>query len=120
MFLDSSYAILVWLAPRQMVSSTRNQGDSNTERPYSLCYVKEEVPLEATRGAAGYKTQGATTTTSLEQPPSVDEGYINLIFDMRNILEDQVFRIARLEQRLDMFFAAHSRATPKKQCPTCA
>jgi hypothetical protein len=101
---------------QQMVSGTRTQGDSSTERPYSPCYVEEEVPPEATRGAAGYKTQGA----AMEQPPLVDASYINLIFDMRNLVEDQIFRMARLEQRLDMFFAAHSRATPKKQCPTCA
>lgn len=104
----------------QMASGPRNQGDNSMERPYSTCYVEEEAPPEPTRGAARYKTQGVTAATSPEQPPSVDGGYLNLIFDMRNLLEDQVFRIARLEQRLDMFFAAHSRATPKKQCPTCA
>jgi hypothetical protein len=25
-----------------------------------------------------------------------------------------------MDHRLDMFFAAHSRASTKKQCPTCA
>jgi hypothetical protein len=39
----------------------------------------------------------------MEQPPLVDASYINLIFDMRNLIEDQNFRMARLEQRLDMF-----------------
>jgi hypothetical protein len=103
-----------------MASGTSNQGDNSIERPYAPCYVEEEVPPEPTRGDAGDKAQGATADTSHAQPPSVDGGYLNLIFDMRNLLEDQVFRIVRLEQRLDMFFSVHSRATPKKQCPTCA
>jgi hypothetical protein len=50
----------------QMVRSTCNQGDSSTENPYSPCYVEEEVPPEATGGAAGYKPQGAAAATSLE------------------------------------------------------
>jgi hypothetical protein len=90
--------------------------------------VEEEAPPEPTREAEGHNAQGAKAATSEEfvdsnrpeQPPSMDWDYLNLLFEMRNLLEDQVFRIARLEQRLDMFFAAHSRATPKKQCPTCA
>ena len=55
-----------------------------------------------------------------EQPPSVDWGYLNLVFEMRNMLEDQIFRLARMDQRLDMLFTTHSRTLPKKQCPTCA
>jgi hypothetical protein len=112
----------------QTASGTRNHRDISVERYYSPCYVEEEVPPEPTRGAEGHKTQEAKAATSEEfmdshrpeQPPSVDWGYLNLVFEMRNLLEDQVFCIARLEQRLNMFFAAHSRATPKKQCPTCS
>jgi hypothetical protein len=107
------------VSSQKMASDARNQGDSRTERPYSPCYVEEEVPPEATRGAEGHQKKGKAPATSPGQTPSADEGYINLIFDVRHLLEDQVFRIAILEQRLDMFFAAHSRATPKKQCPTC-
>jgi hypothetical protein len=103
-----------------MASGTRNHGDNGKEEPYSPCYVEEEAPPEPTRVDTGDKEHGATADTSQAQPPSADGGYLSLIFDVRNLLEDQVFRIVRLEQRLDMFFAAHSRATPKKQCPTCA
>jgi hypothetical protein len=103
-----------------MASGTSNHGDNSKEEPYPPCYVEEEVPPEPTEAETGDKEHGATADTSQAQPPSVDGGYLNLIFDVRNLLEDQTFRIVRLEQRLDMFFAAHSRATPKKQCPTCA
>jgi hypothetical protein len=96
--------------------------------------VEEEVPPEPTKEAKGqaqarqrHKTQEAEAATSEEfmeihrpeQPPSVDWGYLNLVFEMRNMLEDQIFRLARMDQRLDMFFAAHSRTLPKKQCLTC-
>jgi hypothetical protein len=101
---------------QQVATGTSTQGNSSIERPYSPCYIEEEVPPEATKETAGDQQQGA----DMEQPPVVDASYINLIFDMRNLIEDQNFRMARLEQRLDMFYAAHSRATPKKQCPTCA
>jgi len=100
-----------------MASRTSYQGDNRKEEPYSPCYVEEEAPPEPTRADTGH---GATVDNSQAQPPSVDEGYLNLIFDVRNLLDDQTFRIVRLEQRLDMFFGAHSRATSKKQCPTCA
>jgi hypothetical protein len=116
-------------------SSTLDPHATSAEKPYSPCYVEEEVPPEPTKEAEGqaqarqrHKKQEAEAATSEElmdshrpeQPPSVDWGYLNLVFEMRNMLEDQIFRLARMDQRLDMFFAAHSRTPPKKQCPTCA
>jgi hypothetical protein len=103
-----------------MASGTSYQGGISKEEPYSPCYVEEEVPPEPTRADTEDNEHGATADNTQAQPPSADGGYLNLIFEMRNLLDDQTFRIVRLEQRLDMFFAAHSRATPKKQCPTCA
>jgi hypothetical protein len=104
------------------------EGIPGDERPYSPCYVVEEPPPEPTREAEAPNEQGGRAATTEErvdnnrpeQQTSTDWDYLNLLFEMRKLLEDQVFRMARLEQRLDMFFAAHSRATPKKQCPTCA
>jgi hypothetical protein len=101
-------------------SGRRNHGDSGKEEPYSPCYVEEEPPPEPTRADTGDKRYEATADTSPAQPPSAAGDYLSLIFDVRHLLDDQVFRIGRLEQRIDLFFAAHSRATPKKQCPTCA
>jgi hypothetical protein len=103
-----------------MAGGKRNPGDSGNEVPYPPCYVEEEAPPEPIRAETGTHAPGATADTSPTQPPSLHADYLSLIFDVRNLLEDQVFRIERLEQRIDMFFAAHSRATLKKQCPTCA
>jgi hypothetical protein len=62
----------------------------------------------------------STASHRLEQPPAADWDYLNLVFDIRSKMDDQIFRLAQIDQRLDMFFAAHSRASSKKQCPTCA
>jgi hypothetical protein len=78
----------------------------------------EEAPNEQSGKAA--TTEECVDSNCPEQHTSMDWDLLNLLFEIRKVLEDQVFRMARLEQRLDMFFAAHSRATPKKQRPTCA
>lgn len=98
-----------------VASEQDTPGNRGHEAPYTPCFVEEEPPPEATRN-----DQGSHAATEPAQPPSPCMDHLNLLFDVRNLLEDQVFRIERLEQRIDLFFAAHSRATPKKQCPTCA
>jgi hypothetical protein len=105
------------------------------ERPYTPCYVVEEIPPEATEETknTGQERQRhrtkeededtrkeSTASHRLEQPPAADWDYLNLVFDIRSKMDDQIFRLAQIDQRLDMFFAAHSRASSKKQCPTCA
>jgi hypothetical protein len=97
-----------------------NPGDSGNEAPYTPCYVEEEAPPEPIRHDTETHAPEEKADTSPTQPPSPHADYLSLLFDVRNLLADQVFRIERLEQRIDLFFAAHSRATPKKQCPTCA
>jgi hypothetical protein len=57
---------------------------------------------------------------SQEQPFLADLGCLNLIFEVRSLLDDQIFRLTQIDQRLDMLFAAHSRTLPTRQCPTCA
>jgi len=91
-----------------MAVATEGLGHADNEAPYTPCYVEEEAPPEP--------TQPDPVTQS--SPPHAD--YLSLLFEVRHLLADQVFRIERLEQRMDLFFAARSRATPKKQCPTCA
>jgi hypothetical protein len=97
------------------------------EKPYSPCYVEEEAPPEPTnkekeKGSerGRQRAQDADEDTREKQPPTADWGYIELVYEIRHKLDDQIFRLERLDQRMDMFFAAHSRASTKKQCPTCA
>jgi hypothetical protein len=47
-----------------------------------------------------------------EQPSFTDSGHLALIFELRSLMDDQVFHLARIDQRLDMLFAAHSKNLP--------
>jgi hypothetical protein len=90
----------------------------------------EETPDNTT----GEQDQG--TSSGREKKPSQDAPelerspppspqllhpeHLELIFEMRSLVDDQAFSAMRLSQRLDMLYAAYSKATPRRQCPTCA
>jgi hypothetical protein len=108
---------------------------TSLEEPYPTCYVEEEIPpeppmeaaLQAHNQQAHTHHEAAETIPPVsidshrqEQPLFADSGYLTLIFELRSLLDDQIFRLARIDQRLDLLFAAHSRTLPKRQCPTCA
>jgi hypothetical protein len=126
--------VKVFSPPENWQSSTGLDPHS-TQQPaetYSPCYIIEEIPPEfnihgETTGGASQENKPATDETkasedtdSRDQPSAANWGYLDLVFGIRDKLEDLDFRLGRMDQRLDMFFAAHSRASAKKQCPTCA
>ena len=53
-------------------------------------------------------------------PPLLLSEQLQLIFEVRSLVDDQIFRAVCVSQRLDMLYAAYSNVTPKCQCPTCA
>jgi hypothetical protein len=55
-----------------------------------------------------------------DQPPYHDTSYLELLFETRSMVDDQIFRAIQIGHRLDMMYAAHSRASPRLQCPTCS
>jgi hypothetical protein len=55
-----------------------------------------------------------------DQPPHINLGYLELLFETRSMVDDQIFRAIQIGHRLDMMYATHSRASPRLQCPTCA
>ena len=59
-------------------------------------------------------------TKSPPLPPFLHPKHLNLVFEVRSLVEDQIFRAVRVSQRLDMLYAAYSKAAPRRQCPTCA
>jgi hypothetical protein len=108
---------------------------NSPEDHFPTCFVEEETPLDATTGTATQslnrseqtsreamdsRHQASVDSYGLEQPPFTDLGHLALIFELRSLMDDQVFRLARIDQRLDMLFAAHSKNLPQRQCPTCA
>jgi hypothetical protein len=54
-----------------------------------------------------------------DQHPFTNPGYLALIFEMRSMLDDHIFRIAQIDHQLNMLYVAHSRTLPKRQFPTC-
>ena len=98
---------------------------------YPPCLVEEEIPPE---DSGGTKEQSARRALEAAEDPShkthaseeqdhhtaETPRYLPLIFELRHLMDDHAFRLARMDQRLDMLFAAYSRSTPKRQCPTCA
>jgi hypothetical protein len=110
----------------QLDSKVSDPSTATMEKPYSPCYVEEEAPPEPTneKKETGreqrHRTQNTDEDISKEQPPVADWRYLDLVLEIRHQLDDQTFRLERLDQRMDMFFGAHSRASAKKQCPTCA
>ena len=53
-------------------------------------------------------------------PPLLHSEHLNLIFEVRSMVDDQIFMVFHVNQRLDMLYAAYSSATPWRQCPTYA
>jgi hypothetical protein len=85
---------------------------TSLEEPYPTCYVEEEIPPEPpmeealqahNQQAHTHHEADETTPTgsidshSQEQPLLVDSGYLNLIFEVRSLLDDQIFRLARID-----------------------
>jgi len=54
-----------------------------------------------------------------DQPPFINPGYLELIFETRRMVDDQIFRTIQINQRFDMLYTANSRTPPRRQCPTC-
>ena len=100
-------------APWQQRATFGLEGPSQTaaalpdgERPYTPCYVVEELPPELTQAAEECNEQGGneaapeerTDTNGPERHASRDWDLLSLLFEMRQLLGDQVFRMARLEK----------------------
>jgi hypothetical protein len=110
-------------APPPRPREAHGPSDAPTEE-FATCLVEEELP-EGNNELKPQRTQHAHQETDAEQkspppPPLLHPEHLNLIFEVRSMVDDQIFRAVRVNQRLDMLYAAYSSATPRRQCPTCA
>jgi hypothetical protein len=55
-----------------------------------------------------------------DQPPLLHPEHLELIFETRSMVDDQIYRALQVSQCLDMMYAAYSNTSPSRQCPTCA
>jgi hypothetical protein len=110
-------------------ANTEPPARSPEELPPS-CHIEEETHPEETKEVPKGHEDEKELPTGHDQEPSAEKGQdhepstqwdcLSLIFEIRSLMGDHNFRLTRIEQRMDMYFAAHSRTHPRRQCPTCA
>jgi hypothetical protein len=84
------------------------------------CIIEEEQAMEA-EPVQNEDCQGHDEAQPRSpSPPPLPPEQLHLIFDLRSLVEDLIFRAVCTSQRLDMLYTAYSRASPKRMCPTCA
>jgi hypothetical protein len=92
---------------------------------------REAAPSEAEENRSGGKTrEGGKVLTpppisSMQEqwrvpPPFFHPEHLELLFDLRGQMADQVHRGTLMSQRLDMLYDAFSNAPAGQRCPTCA
>jgi hypothetical protein len=91
---------------------------------HDTCVVEEEPPNSPIELKTDTQVLGQRETKNEPQtppsPPLLHPEHLQLIFEIRNLVDDQLFRAVRVSQRLDMLYTAYSRTTPRQQCPTCS
>lgn len=110
-------------APAPNLNETRGPSDA-LSIGFDTCQVEEELPEctvdpQMQRKMPSHKEMEVETRVP-PSPPFLHPEHLNLIFEVRSLVEDHIFRAIRVSQRLDMLYEAYSRATPQRQRPTCA
>jgi hypothetical protein len=107
--------------PPLRVKSTRPAWWRRSHRTSLLGSRSTGLPLDCkTRGPEPSRDGMEPERNSPPSPSLLHPEHLKLIFEVRSLVDDQVFRAMRVSQRLDMLYAAYSKATPRRQCPTCA
>jgi hypothetical protein len=120
-----------WNPPTCIVDSEALLRSKNTSGPCAThnketttCLVEEEPPEDTTELQPNKEPLGRREMDDKPQtppsPPLLHPEHLQLIFEVRSLVDDQIFRAVCVSQRLDMLYAAYSSATPRRQCPTCA
>jgi hypothetical protein len=110
-------------APPPRPREAHGPSDAPTEE--FATYLVEEELLEGNKELKPQKMQHAHQEMDVEQkfpppPPLLHPEHLNLIFEVRSMVDDQIFMVVHVNQCLDMLYAAYSSATPRRQCPTYA
>jgi len=120
-----------WNPPTCIAEAEASPCSRNTSGPCetideeaTTCLVEEEPPTsttesQPTREQLGHKETYDKSQT-LPSTPLLHPKHLQLIFEFRSLVDDHIFRADCVSQCLDMFYAAYSSATPRRQCLTCA
>jgi hypothetical protein len=82
---------------------------------HDTCVVEEEPPNSPIELKTDTQVLGQREIKNEPQtpplPPLLHPEHFQLIFEIRNLVDDQLFRAIRVSQHLDMLYAAYSRTT---------
>jgi hypothetical protein len=98
------------------------------------CVVEEEIPPSWLKNWTAWNvpstefdattTQHEATVVSTKQvslnPHCFSKDHLQLIFEMRRNLEDQLYNQSILSRRMDLMFDSLSSAPTQQRCPTCS
>jgi hypothetical protein len=113
-------------APRK----THGLMEDNPAEEFTTCYVEEELQagteekIHTTSGGPPEEGKdetdaqrlahlSSTQRESQDQPPFLHPEHLELIFETRSMVDDQIFRAIRINQCLDMIYAAYSSTSPR-------
>ena len=102
--------------PGSTSSEQAMEGDPGSAQ----CTIEEEQEKEAEPDQLEESHGPADAQPRSPSPPPLPPEHLPLIFDLRSLVDDLVFRVVCTNQILDMLLSAHSCASPKQMCPTCA
>jgi hypothetical protein len=92
--------------------------DTTTTMEGATCIVQEEIPPKDRPTGPPLPNPDMVCDQS---PPSLFTlEHLELIFEMRSYMMEQLHRHTLISSRLDMLFDAFSNAPVKQRCPTCA
>jgi hypothetical protein len=93
-------------------SSTASEQAMESVPGPAPCTIEEEREMEVE------PVQREENPCPVDAPLPLE--HLTLIFGLRSLVEDLNFRVVCTNQRLDLLLTAHSCASPKQRCPTCA
>jgi hypothetical protein len=101
-------------------TSTDSSAKASLDPDPGHCIIEEEKVMEADTVQDTDCQGNEDAQMKPPSPPLLLPEQLQLIFELRELAEDQIFRAVCASQRLDMLYAAYSNASPKRLCPTCA
>jgi hypothetical protein len=92
---------------------------TTTTLDWATCIIEEEIPQEVR-----HEETLPPPSTALDQGPrstcSLSPEHLDLIFEMRRDMQEQLHRHTLLSSRLDLLFDTLSETPGQRRCPTCA
>jgi hypothetical protein len=90
-------------------------GEFSTKAAHQEAQSGQKDTYESSKMKDGWEREDGRDPMPLLHP-----NHLELVFETRRLVEDQIHRGLQIHQRLDMLFTAYSNTSPGRQCPMCA